>query len=201
MTDKTVSALEKIYDLTYNNPASFRERIDYSEYQTFAQSNAAFTPLPFHTAFNELRDMADTYGILPLPKWDEDQKEYRTHIYDQYSTFNLPKTVSPDRYEFIGIMMEALCAESFRTVYPAYYDVALKNKYAYDANAAAMIDLIRDGAGMDLAFMFSDSFMRAAFMFRDLINNENTDLASQYKKIEKTMLNTIERNIVKAYAD
>ena len=142
--------------------------------------------------------MADTYGILPLPKWNEDQKEYRTHIYDQYSTFNLPKTVSPDRYEFIGIMMEALCAESFRTVYPACYDVALKNKYASDANAAAMIDLIRDGAGMDLAFMFSDSFMRAAFMFRDLINNENTDLASQYKKIEKTMLKTIERNIVTA---
>ena len=201
MTDKTVSALEKIYDLTYNNPASFRETIDYTEYKTFAQSNAAFTPLPFHTAFNELREMTDTYGILPLPKWNEEQAEYRTHIYDQYSTFNIPKTVNPDRYEFIGIMMEALCAGSFREVYPAYYDVALKNKYASDENAAAMIDLIRNGAGMDLTFMFSDSFMRVSFMFRDLINNKNTDIASQYKKIEKSMLKTIERNIVKAYAD
>lgn len=144
---------------------------------------------------------ADTYGILPLPKWDEEQEEYRTHIYDQYSTFNIPKTVNPDRYEFIGIMMEALCAESFKKVYPAYYDVALKNKYASDANAAAMIDLIRNGAGMDLTFMFSDSFMRVSFMFRDLINNKNTDIASQYKKIEKSMLKTIERNIGKAYAD
>ena len=193
LTEKTVSALEKIYELTYNNPASFRQKIDYSEYAEFAAGHAAFTPLPFHTTFAELREMEDPYGILPLPKWDSEQPMYRTHIYDQYTTYNIPKTVPEENYEFIGIMMEALCAESYNSVYPAYYEVALKNKYAADKDAAKMIDIIMEGAGMDFAYIFSDNLMRVSFLFRDLINNNSTDITSQMKKIEKPLSKAIEK--------
>ncbi|MBQ2727410.1 MAG: hypothetical protein IJF78_17055 [Clostridia bacterium] len=196
MTEKTASALEKIYELTYNNKSSFRERVNYTEYRHFANARAAFTPLPFNVAFNELRDMEDTYGILPLPKWNEEQEEYRTHIHDQYTSYFLPKIIPQENYDFVGIMMEALCAESYKTVYPVYYDVALKNKYVSDPDAAEMIDIIVSGAGMDLAYVFSDSLNRVAFWFRELINNESTDIASQHKKNQKSIKN----NIKKIYA-
>jgi len=52
------------------------------------------------------------------------------------------------------------------------------------------------GAGMDLAYVFSDSLNRVAFWFRELINNESTDIASQHKKNQKALKN----NIKKIYA-
>ncbi len=97
-------------------------------------------------------------------------------------------------------MIEALCAESYKTVYPVYYDLALKNKYASDPDASEMIDIIVSGAGMDLAYVFSESLNRVAFWFRDLINNESTDIASQYEKNQKVINNNI-KEIYAVYTD
>ena len=196
MTEKTVSALEKVYELTYNNKASFRDGVENTGIKNFSQSRAAFASLSLETAFNELRDMEDSYGILPLPKWDENQPEYRSHIHDQFTSYFLPKTIPVENYDFIGIMMETLGAESYKSVYPVYYDVALKTKYVSDPDAAEMIDIIVRGAGIDLAFIFTGNLNDVAYWFRDLINSGSTNIASWYESSQ----NSIENNIQKLYA-
>ncbi len=105
----------------------------------------------------------------------------------------LPKTLAAEDYEFVGIMMEVLSAETYKTVYPVYYDVALKSKYVSDPNAAKMIDMIMEGAGMDLSYMFSYKLMNLSFTFRDLINNESTDITSHMEKNNKPLKKMIEK--------
>lgn len=92
--------------------------------------------------------------------------------------------------------MEALSAESCKSVYPVYYDVALKNKYVSDPDAAEMIDIIVRGAGIDLAFIFTGNLNDVAYWFRDLINSGSTNIASWYESSQ----NSIENNIQKIYA-
>ena len=93
-------------------------------------------------------------------------------------------------------MMEALSAESYKSVYPVYYDVALKNKYVSDPDAAEMIDIIVRGAGIDLAFIFTGNLNDVAYWFRDLINSGSTNIAFWYESSQ----NSIENHIQKIYA-
>lgn len=193
MTEKTVSALEKIYDLTYNNTGTYFYTTEYKEFTAFAESKIAIAPLPFKTCYSELRAMTDSYAILPYPKWDENQEMYLTNIYDQYSAFSVPKTVfDDDQLEFAGIMIEALNAESYKSVYPAFYDIALKNKYTEDEDSARMVDIVMAGSNMDFAFMFGETNMqRLPYLFRDCIVNKTTDITSAYAKKEKALATSI----------
>ena len=193
-TEKTYAALEKIYDLIYNTPTIYFYSNEYSEFKLFAGNTVAICPMPFRVAYSELRDMTDPYGILPYPKWDSEQSMYLTNIYDQYSAFGVPKTVPADNLEFVGIMFEALNAESYKTVYPQFYDVALKNKYSQDPDSANMVDIVMQGANMDFSFMFGESnMMRIPYFFRDLIVAKSTDFASKYAKIEKALNKQIDK--------
>ena len=76
------------------------------------------------------------------PKYDEQQGGYYTNSMDQHSVFGCPVTLPESEYEFMGVVTEALNAESYKTVTPAFYDIALKNKYTEDPVTAQMIDLI-----------------------------------------------------------
>ena len=191
MTDKTVSILEKVYRLAYETPTTFMYPTDtYESY--FAQSKIAVAGMPFRVAFNQLRAMEDTYGILPYPKWDEGQETYLTGIHDRYTVFVLPKTYQ--NAEFVGAIMQALSAESYKTVYPAFYDVALKSKYSSDLDTAAMVDITVAGAGIDFSFMFGESlFQRTPYLIRDMIVAKDTDLASRYNKMKKSLNKSIEK--------
>lgn len=195
MTEKTIAALQKIYDLTYNNPSTYYFNAEYREFTKFAESKVGICPAPFRVAYSELREMKDSYAILPYPKWDENQKMYLTNIYDQYSAFSIPKTVyEDDHLEFAGIIVEALNAESYKKVYPAFYDIALKNKYTEDEDSARMVDIIMEGANMDFSYMFGETNMqRIPYLFRDCINNKTIDIASEYAKKQKSLSVSIKK--------
>lgn len=125
-----------------------------------------------------LRDMESDYGILPLPKYDEAQDGYHTVPHNGFTVFAVPTTCGkPDT---VGAFMEAMCAESYRTVTPAYYDTALKVKYARDDRAGAMLDLCTGGVSLDFAYLFNAYIgCDPASLFREVINTPS--------KIEKGM--------------
>ena len=119
---------------------------------------------------------------LGYPKWDEQQDTYRTHINDRYSVFALPRTLYEDSHvEFASVIIEALNAESYKYVYPAYYDIALKGKYTEDATDAKMVDLIMAGAYLDPAYMLISATNGIAYTLRECIFFQNSDFASMYQ--------------------
>ena len=84
--------------------------------------------------------------------------------------------------------MEALSAESWRSVYPQYYDIALKGKYSLDRDTATMVDLVLAGRNYDFSFLFGEAeFNRLPYFFRDLLADRDVNIASKYKKAEKAI--------------
>ncbi len=199
MTDKTVSILEKLMRFHHENPGVFINSTQYDEEEFFLNGKYVMAPLRFHVAYTVLREMDDPYTMLPFPKWDEAQDGYYTNADDKFTIFGVPVTSAGD-LEFIGTVFEALCAESYKHVYPAYYDIALKGKYSSDAGTAEMVDLIMVGRKFDFSFQFGESvFQMLPYQMREHLRDKKPDFVSSYDKIEQKMLTAIETELLPLY--
>ena len=100
-------------------------------------------------AVSNYRDMESDIGILPFPKYSEDQDAY--HALTSGGTMAvLPKTLNPEIYENVGIVLEALCRDSHNDLIPVYKEILLKSRYARDEGSAAMLDIIFASATYDI---------------------------------------------------
>lgn len=132
----------------------------------------------------ELRDMKDPYGVIPYPKVDENQPGYVSIVHNSSTLTAVPLTVPADRYERVGAALEALYAESYRKVTPAYYDVALKVKYTQDEQSGQIIDMIRDSMTTDFFYCNSNSLNSVGTIFRTLLNKPNGNYMSSFAKMK-----------------
>ncbi len=194
MTDKLVSVMDRIYSYIYETEGSMTTLKYDSPYgdsahglarDLFANSQAVFANGFFNMAVNNFRDMKDEYGIIPYPKWNEEQKEYLTMCDGNFEALMVPKTVQ--NKEKTGIITEALNAESWRSVVPAFYEIALKYKYTRDEESIGMLDLITAGRVFDFGFVY-DGTRGCSFIIQTLITQKSKDIASYYAKNEKSIL-------------
>lgn len=80
------------------------------------------------------------WGLLPYPKFDEAQEDYKCMINGWGACFvAIPDNADVDESGFVA---EALGYESYRKVRPEIYERLLKQKLARDERSTAMIDLI-----------------------------------------------------------
>lgn len=92
------------------------------------------------------------YGILPMPKWDE-KDEYITSCLTY--PFWIPGNLPEDQLEISGMLTEALSYQGYKTVAPAYYEVALKAKYNPDGDdSAKMITIVHDSLRPSFAWCY-----------------------------------------------
>ena len=127
-----------------------------------------------------LRTYDFNFGILPNPKNDESQKEYYNHVHAWCTTaISIPTTADP---ESTGMILEALTAESYYTLRPAYYETSLKTKFLRDNESEEMLDLIFDTRCYDLGHVYNWGGVFDMFSSLPLQKN-NTDFVSAYEKI------------------
>ncbi len=138
------------------------------------------------------RNMEDSFGILPLPKYEYDD-DYATIVNGHAHVVVMPNTVEdPER---TGAITEALCAIASRDVLPAFYDVSLKTKYSRDTESEAMIDIIRDSIIYDIGYCSGGTFQ---YIGRELAVSTTHDFASTYASKESSALMGVE-NFNEAY--
>ena len=125
----------------------------------------------------EYRDMKDDFGILPYPKWDENQEQYRTMADGSHSALCAPVTVVDT--ERLGVLTEALNAESYKQVVPAFYDVALKVKGARDETSVQIIDMITSGCVFDMGYVY-DGWKGASFIIQKMVRAGDTNFESYW---------------------
>lgn len=126
-----------------------------------------------------LRDVDIEYGVLPYPKFNEQQQGYYTTSRDGSTLFGIPTDV--DDISFTGHITEALCEASYSIVIPNYYNTVLKEKYLRDTESQIMIDILRDGLSYDFGAVYAVQLERAGFLVRDCVYNKS-DFASYYAK-------------------
>jgi hypothetical protein len=84
--------------------------------------------------------------------------------------------------EKIGAVMEALASESFRSVVPAFYEVALQTQYARDEESAEMMDIIREGISFDFGIANTVLLGRPHLTWRSLVTNQRDNIVSEVER-------------------
>ena len=187
--EKISSAFEKVFYLIRENPGTF-DTIDQSDghegfeqsKRMFANGNTLFTALHLmYAETSEFRNMQDDYGILPVPKYDEKQKEYYTFSHDQYTVFMVPITVADPVMS--GAVLEALAYESYFSVQPVYYDLVLRGRYANDPESRAMLDMITSNIRVDPSWIYGMQISQPEVkVFRDLIYSGSKTFGSAWER-------------------
>lgn len=150
----------------------------------FADSRTVFANGKIGSSYWAAADLDDDIGFLPYPKWDEAQKEYRTMVDGSHQGLAVPVTVSNP--EMVGTITEALNAESWKLIVPAYYDTTLKVKTTRDVESMAMLDLIMESRIFDFGYIY-DCWKGPSFILGILVCEKNTNFESYYASQEKSI--------------
>ena len=179
--ERFIGYMDTLYNLYYNNEGVFITPSEDKMISRFAEGGTLFLPTRFF-ASSYLRDMKAEYGIIPFPKYGADQESYGTLVHDAATIFAIPVTTS--RFNEASATLEALCAESYRTVIPAYYEMALKVKYTSDSTAGIIIDMIKNAAKTDFVYAYNYALNGAGLLCRSMIRAKSTNFASSWASIE-----------------
>ena len=118
---------------------------------TFMNSRAAFLTAELKTAMN-MRDMEETFGIVPFPKYDETQENYQTSIMSEMLVMTIPTTSKTP--ETTAAVMDALYYEGMQSVVPVYFDVTVSQKGLRNEDSIDMLNIIRSTRAVDIATMY-----------------------------------------------
>lgn len=191
--EKTQTLLTKLIDMFDTNAMYLGSDYDIVRNQ-FLEGRALFLTTEVYYAKNYLRDTQIEYGILPIPKYDEEQENYYTVASFPYTLYGIP--VDAKDPAMSAAILECLASESYRTVSPALFEVALKVKYANDDDASEMYDIIRDSSVFDIGRIYNDSLnSRTYSLFRSSLVDGNKNWISTYEKNYKSLNKQFEKVI------
>lgn len=139
----------------------------------------------------KMRDSKFDFAIIPMPKYDENQKEYMTPILQQVHTMYV--TVANQKTDVIGATLENMAAEYYKTLRPAYYETVLENKRVRDDESLEMLEIIFKNRELNPAVVFdwkiTNILNDAALKGKDTIVS---DVEKQSKQIQKAINDTVD---------
>ncbi len=192
--DRMSSAVDKILKLWYNCEGSyiFASVSDAANQligtSAIAERRSATTTLRLVSVETEdFRNMTDLYGIIPIPKMDETQEGYQTFLHDQFTAFGIVSTVKESRLQMMGAFLEAMAAESYKSLVPTYYELALKTKYVSDEESGQMLDMIYRSIYIDAGVLYTKSLSSIHQQLRTVVTSENNTVASLFKATGKVV--------------
>ncbi|MBE6611627.1 MAG: hypothetical protein E7632_03950 [Ruminococcaceae bacterium] len=160
----------------------------------FSSNRAGFVTCELKTAYF-LRDMETTFGLLPMPKYDEAQKDYQTSVSQNALFLTIP--VTQDNTERTGTILDALTFYSYHDVLPAYYDVTLSQKGLRNEDSIEMLDIVYATRGIEFAQLFGVSTNWVG-SFNNQIVMEKLNLAS-VSATQKDMINSRMKKIFDSF--
>ncbi len=188
MSEKTANLVDKLYTWYYESGDVFLAAYDdWKEdfiANVFGVGNAAYAFGKPGQAVQFYRDSDVSYGVVPMPKYDEDQEDY--YAFTSSSLFSIP--ISCQNTEFAGFVFEALTYYGYYDVVPVYYEKTLKGKIADSPDDREMLQLINDGLTASFAYCYDNwegfAHLLGAMGFSQ--TSGSRDLASMYETKLKT---------------
>ncbi len=206
-SEKNYAIVEKIFEIIFdednfiNQHATPALNEDSVFEQLFPNGHGLFYWMRLDLV-TQMRSTETDFGILPIPKYDEAQENYESYVsIHTGGLLSVPTTAATDpaNLERIGLILEALAAESKYTVMPAYYETALKTKGARDDESEAMLDLIFANRTFDIGDIFGFGGMAGAF--QNLAKSGQTEIASFYAKQEKSAQKALDKFVDKVLSE
>ena len=203
------SVVEKIYDLLFesNNGAFYMtEAAHAAAYSGLLHDDAIATKFATNTslfsnirllALETLRSAEATYGIVPFPKYTEEQQNYHSHVDGRGSLIFAPYTLPENEYENVGILLDALAKETQEVIMPVITKTALIGRYSEDQQAYNCLKMIFDGRTYAFAYVYD--FSTTSHPYWAIVNcmSAKSDSFTDYWKAKSR---TAEREINQIYS-
>ncbi len=150
--------------------------------ELFAAGDAAMATLRLlELEAGSVRNMANEFGVVPMPKYDTAREDYRTLLHNQFTVFAIPTTAPMERIDEIGAFLEAMSSEGYRTVKPAYYESTLRTKLIDDPESAEMLDEVVDNIYIDAGLLYTTTFDSFHDKFRVIMKSKTNTVSSDYR--------------------
>ncbi len=199
-TELLVDKLQKAVDLYWagNNATRF-----YSlepSIQHFADGGSHFLIATLDKTMEAtLGNMSNDYGVLPIPKYNEEQKMYLTTPQDAYNLISVMADVEDPT--MVSAALELLCAESYKNVTPELFNVVLKMRYMRDYASGQMLDHLREGISLDFATVNTLSLGDCGRWFRNTLSNSKGNAANVASSTLKMTSNVWKKSLVRFLED
>ncbi len=150
----------------------------------FPNGNSLFTIGMVGSIVSYRFTMDDNFGILPFPKYDENQKNYRSSMSTAYGTAYAVLNIDPD-VERTGNILEVMGYYSTNTIRKEIIEKNVIIKATRDNDSAEMLDIIFSNKSFDLGGWGTEIYERGMSMVRSGENTYSSVLA-EVKDIIKT---------------
>jgi len=202
-TDDIISRLDKMYQLSTDSTALWSDErtgdmnTEDSSVHMFYGGRALML-IGSLSELQQIGGLADfEYGVLPNPKYNEDQEIYHTipNLMNG-SLFGVPATISDKK--FAGYALELISEKAVDTSYKAFIEVNCKLQKAQDEDAAKCLQIIYEGVVYDIAFV-SDIGGLGSMLWRQVAGSTTNNYSRLFKRSERIVNAEIEK-VRAAYA-
>lgn len=192
--NKVINVYEKVYDILITSGAFLGVHYE-TQFNTYIDLFKNGKALFFDATVGEvssITDMVDDYGVVPVPKYSVEQKEYLSFV--NGAAVHVMIATSERDTEFVGAMLEALATYNYDNVSPELYNVVIKSKDIRDPDSAEMVDyIIRNRiydyaywANMPLANMVRDE-LSASTPVRSIVSKLQSRTSATKSQIQKIL--------------
>jgi hypothetical protein len=193
--EKFTVLIEKLYDIIYtSSEAYFPPKDDIDVTGMFRNNQSVLYTSTLGGSFG-FRDWESDFGIIPYPKFSEEQENYRGSISSYASVFSVP--VNCAKTEIAGAFMEAAASYGYNRITPQYFDIALKVKISRDEQTEKMIDIIRSGAYASFDQLYRDIVDMGGSVIGSMVREKRSNFASWYASNEIRLSKVLDRLVAK----
>ena len=187
--EAAINKMLKIFDLftekgIYYNPQTKDVHSVQDSEEIFADGRLLFKTVNLFD-LEALRTCDIDIGILPCPKYDENQENYYAPSFGAEISVLL-KTLPEERKENVGMLLEALAYDTNANILPEYKEVLLKTKLARDNESEEMIDIIINSISFDFGINAWQNEVGVPIVQRIYVKND-PNVASTLAKMQKSV--------------
>ena len=163
----------------------------------FTANNALMVTTMFlkmETNFENLASMS--YGIAPMPKFSEMQKNYYSYVQDQVTCLGISSVVGDtNRQEMLAAVLEAMAYHSYKLVRPAYYETALSERYMQDPQSKEVLDMIFNTLYFDFSSSCSNIFPGCVIRdnLRPILSGSKNNVSSSTRSWQRQIDRLLEK--------
>lgn len=192
-SETVINIYEKIYKGIIEQQAYFVTdgTLYMTTYEPFTSGRALFCDITLGK-LNFLSEMTDDYGIVPVPKYDDKQKEYLSFVNGASGFIGMVSTEADT--ELVGTIVEAMGAYNYVNVSPNMFEICTKLKSARDPQSSHMVDYIIRNRIYDFGYFFD---LGVADVIRQQLIKKSATISSELSKFVKSSPRDLKQRLKK----
>lgn len=122
--------------------------------------------------FQSYRALDFDYGVVPFPKYDENQDKYYSNVYEGATGAFIPITSNdPNK---VGLILDAMSYEGEKMVVPVFREIAVESKGLRNEDSIEMLGIIMDSIVPRIGRIFDLDTKLQDALNTDIIQKNNT---------------------------